>query len=221
MRRRALPRCTATSPQLQKPSGDRLTAFFGAMYYSALRPAEAATLRESNLILPKEGWGELLFEFSTPTAGAPWTDSGARREQRQLKHRAKGETRSVPCPPALTALFHKHLADFGTTADGLLFRGIHNGQLSESTYCRVWRKARTAALTTAEDPSPLAARPYDLRHAAVSTWLNAGVPATQVAEWAGHSVGVLLQIYAKCIAGQEAVALERIATALGSGEPTA
>jgi integrase len=43
------------------------------------------------------------------------------------------------------------------------------------------------ALTPAEAASPLAARPYDLRHAAVSTWLNAGVPSTQVAQWAGHS----------------------------------
>jgi len=33
--------------------------------------------------------------------------------------------------------------------------------------------------------SPLAGRPYDLRHAAVSLWLNAGVPATEVAERAG------------------------------------
>ena len=64
--------------------------------------------------------------------------------------------------------------------------------------------------------SPLARRPYDLRHAAVSTWLNAGVPPTQVAEWAGHSVAVLLQIYAKCLAGQEDVARQRIAQALGS-----
>ena len=36
--------------------------------------------------------------------------------------------------------------------------------------------------------SPLAARPYDLRHAAVSLWLNAGVAATEVANRAGHSV---------------------------------
>ncbi len=54
-----------------------------------------------------------------------------------------------------------------------------------------------------ETRSPLAACPYDLRHAAVSTWLNAGVPSTRVAEWAGHSVGILHQIYAKCIVGQE------------------
>lgn len=58
--------------------------------------------------------------------------------------------------------------------------------------------------------SPLAKRPYDLRHAAVSTWLNAGVPPTQVAEWAGHSVAVLLKVYAKCIVGQDAAARRRI-----------
>ena len=76
-------------------------------------------------------------------------------------------------------------------------------RLWESTYHRVWRKARQAALTAEEYASPLARRPYDLRHAAVLTWLNAGVPATQVAEWAGQSVAVMLQIYAKCLSGQE------------------
>ena len=44
----------------------------------------------------------------------------------------------------------------------------------------------------------------------MSTWLNAGVPASQVAEWAGHSVDVLLRVYAKCISGQQAEAKRRI-----------
>ncbi|GAA1821463.1 hypothetical protein GCM10009835_47590 [Planosporangium flavigriseum] len=69
-----------------------------------------------------------------------------------------------------------------------------------------------------QQQSPLAARPYDLRHAAVSLWLNAGVPATQVAEWAGHSVHVLLKVYAKCIEGQDDVARRRIGEALGLSE---
>jgi hypothetical protein len=51
--------------------------------------------------------------------------------------------------------------------------------------------------------------------AAASSWVAAGVPPTQVAEWAGHSVAVLLQIYAKCLAGQEDAARRRIAAALG------
>jgi len=102
-------------------------------------------------------------------------------------------TRVVPVAPELTALLHEHLRLFGNAPDGFLFRGVRGGQLAESTYCRVWRKARAHALTADEVASPLARRPYDLRHAAVWTWLNAGVPSTQVAEWAGHSVTVLHQ----------------------------
>jgi len=113
-------------------------------------------------------------------------------------------------------MFHEHLRRFGTDADGYLFRGVRDtGQLSESTYSRAWRAARQEALTDEEYASPLARRAYHLRHACVSTWLNGGVAPTQVAEWAGHSVAVLLQIYAKCIAGQEDLARQRIADALG------
>ena len=72
-------------------------------------------------------------------------------------------------------------------------------------------------LTGDQVASPLAKRPYDLRHAAVSGWLSVGVPATQVAEWAGHSVQVLLQIYAKCLAGQEEAARSRVAEFLAEG----
>jgi integrase len=70
---------------------------------------------------------------------------------------------------------------------------------------------------TSRSASPLARRPYDLRHACLSTWLNAGVPAAQVAEWAGHSVNVLLRVYAKCLDGQEESAKRRIESALGTG----
>ena len=56
---------------------------------------------------------------------------------------------------------------------------------------------------------------YDLRHACVSTWLNGGIPPAQVAEWAGHSVAILLKVYAKCLGGQDAVAKRRIEEALG------
>ncbi|GAB2629542.1 hypothetical protein GCM10027270_16780 [Nocardioides ginkgobilobae] len=39
-------------------------------------------------------------------------------------------------------------------------------------------------------------------------WLNAGVPPTQVASWAGHSVRVLLDVYAGCVDGGEQQALK-------------
>src|SRR5207247_10444215 len=76
--------------------------------------------------------------------------------------------------------------------------------------------AREEALAGTEAKSPLMGRPYDLRHAAVSTWLNAGVPAAQVAEWAGHSTDVLLRVYVKCIAGQQGEAKDRKSTRLNS-----
>jgi integrase len=53
-------------------------------------------------------------------------------------------------------------------------------------------------------------RPYDLRHAVVSLWLNSGVPATEVVRRAGHGVAVLLKIYAHCIDGQAEAANKRI-----------
>jgi hypothetical protein len=39
-------------------------------------------------------------------------------------------------------------------------------------------------------------------------------------EWAGHSVAILLKVYAKCIDGQDQIAKRRIEDALrGPGEP--
>ncbi|WP_216209184.1 site-specific integrase [Amycolatopsis aidingensis] len=63
--------------------------------------------------------------------------------------------------------------------------------------------------------TPLARRPYDLRHAAVSTWLSGGVDPATVAEWAGHSLSVLMEIYAACLYGQEVVSRQRVQAALG------
>jgi integrase len=119
----------------------------------------------------------------------------------------------VPVHPELTSLLRDHLA-LGTAPDGRLFSGVRGGELPTITYRRAWIKARQAALTPAEQASPLAQRPYDLRHACLSTWLNGGVYPTQVAEWAGHSVDVLLRIYAKCVVGQNELAKRRISEAL-------
>ncbi len=196
------------------PSGPALVAFFGCLYYAAMRPEEAAELHEEDCQLPAEGWGELLLAGSAPWAGSAWTDDGSIRDSRQLKHRAKRDTRRVPAAPELVALLRRHLEEHGTTSDGRLFRGAWGGPVSESSYGRAWRSARQAALTPVQAASPLVRRPYDLRHAAVSLWLNAGVPPQQVAEWAGHSVHVLLRVYAKCVDGEQEAARARIEAAL-------
>ncbi|MGE5292084.1 MAG: hypothetical protein ACM3ML_33850 [Micromonosporaceae bacterium] len=115
---------------------------------------------------------------------------------------------------SVVRLLRDHLKQFGTARDGRLFSGVRGGELATITYRRAWAKARRVTLTVAEQALSLARRPYDLRHACLSTWLNGGVYPTQVAEWAGHSVDVLLRIYAKCIAGQDELAKRRISEAL-------
>jgi hypothetical protein len=92
------------------------------------------------------------------------------------------------------------IGNFPATADGtreMTVAGAHDGE----------------ALAPEE---VLAARPYDLRHAAVSLWLNAGVPPTTIANRAGHSVDVLLRVYANCSDGGEEIADQRTTSALAA-----
>ncbi|MEU7003481.1 tyrosine-type recombinase/integrase [Nonomuraea sp. NPDC046570] len=200
--------------QQQGARGERMKAFFGCMYFAALRPEEVVDLREDHLVsLPEDGWGEMLLTNAEPRAGSRWTNSGKVRERRELKHRAQGETRPVPIHPELGAMLRDHIQQFGTGPDGRIFIGPRGGLMTDRAYLKVFHKARTKAFTEAEARSPLMDVPYALRHAAVSTWLNAGVAAPQVAEWAGHSVNVLYRVYAKCIHGQQHEAMRRISEA--------
>ena len=204
-----------------------MEAFFGCMYYAALRPEECLHLRAADFERPAQdgGWGWLNLNGATVTVGAEWSDDGSRTEDRALKHRLRAATRRVPVPPPLVALLARHLQTYGTSPDGRLFvtrRGAggrylptRGRSLSNNAYTRVWRKARQMAFSKAQEASPLARVPYHLRHAAVSLWLNAGVPAPQVAEWAGHSVHVLMKVYAKCVDGQEEAVRHRVEAALG------
>jgi integrase len=103
-----------------------------------------------------------------------------------------------------------HLAEFGTGPGGRIFNLPRRGVITSTAYLVIFHQAREAAFTEAEAESLVAQRPYDLRHAAVSTWLTATGDPAQVAEWAGHTVDVLLRVYAKCIAGRQEAAKRRI-----------
>jgi integrase len=120
----------------------------------------------------------------------------------------------VPIPPELVVILQEHLEEFGTAPDGRLFRTASGGMIYDIT--QAWATARTLGLDPEQVASPLAARPYDVRHAAVSLWLNGGVAPTDVADRAGHSVEMLLRVYAKCIDGSEAAANRKIDEALAS-----
>ncbi|WP_257003638.1 site-specific integrase [Streptomyces sp. SA15] len=176
----------------ERARGRRLVGLFAGMYYAGLRPEDVAA----------EGWGRVFLHVTRPQAGKKWTDTGCLHDERGLKGRPPGDTRPVPLPPELVALWRESVDTFGTADDGRLFFNERGGVLASSTYDRVWHEARELALPPGLLNTPLAARPYDLRHSALSTWLNAGVDPTEVAERAGNSVEVLMTKYAKCLYGR-------------------
>ncbi|MEV4583316.1 tyrosine-type recombinase/integrase [Nonomuraea jabiensis] len=204
----------AALSKVGRKRGARLQALFACIYYAALRPEEAADLRLRNCTLPETGWGLIVLEKARPQGTKRWTNSGETHESRSLKHRADKETREIPIPPALVTMLRDHVAEYGTAKDGRIFSTGTGGTYSSSAHSYVWQEARKLALTPEQAASSLAARPYDLRHAAVSLWLNAGVPAPEVAKRAGHSVDVLLRVYAKCIDGQQEQINSKINNAL-------
>jgi integrase len=82
----------------------------------------------------------------------------------------------VPIPPELVAILRAHIDTFGVAPDGRIFSSDRSHPVASTAISDVWAEARTLALTPAQVASPLAGRPYDLRHAAVSLWLAAGCP---------------------------------------------
>jgi len=128
--------------------GPRMVAFYACLYYAALRPEEAVgiiVLRNLQLPAKDDEWGRLILEAAEPHAGKHWTDSGENRDSRQLKQRAIGEVREVPCPPPLTAILRAHIDEFGLGPGGRLFVGERNKkELPTLTINRIWRRARAA-----------------------------------------------------------------------------
>ncbi|MFD9265739.1 site-specific integrase [Streptomyces goshikiensis] len=194
--------------------GEHLHAFFGCMYYAAMRPSEVAALTKADCKLPSKGWGELVLRRSRPEVGAGWTDGGTPYDERGLKRRARKATRSVPIPPVLVLMLRAHLNCDGIATDGRLFRAVEGGRVGSNEYTRVWDEARRQALPAPDVETPLAEVPYSLRHACVSLWIKAGVDPVEVARRAGHSVAVLWKFYAKILRGQQQVSNQLIDQAL-------
>ena len=195
-----------------------LTAFFGCLYYAALRPEEAVALRRDSLTLPASGWGQLTLTAALPRSARAWTGNGTAHEPRGLKLRPEGATRTVPIPPQLVSLLRWHLRAHGTAPDGRLFRGARcpPARSAKASTAGSGTRPRAAASIPAQHAIHRVLRPYDLRHAALSLWLASGAPPAEIAARAGHSVTVLLAVYAHCIPGHDQIASRRIEQALGA-----
>ena len=90
----------------------------------------------------------------------------------------KTGTRSVPLQEGLRRELEAHIQGTGGR-DGPLFRS-RQGQLSD-------RRARELLLDCCRRVGLPALSPHDLRHAACSRWLRAGIPVVVVSRTLGHS----------------------------------
>lgn len=173
--------------------GARYAVFFATIGFAGLRPSEAAALRVSDLELPADGWGVARLRGSTPSPGTKYTEDGGTRQEKELKHRPLKSTRTVPIPPALVAWLIAHLDRWPSTND-LVFTNNAGRSVTPENYGKVWVREKAELWPT--DHQLVTTDPYDLRHAAATAMLRAGVGLPEVARRLGHSVEVLLRVYA-------------------------
>lgn len=95
-------------------------------------------------------------------------------------------------PPALGDRLRTHLHRWPD--DGMLFRNVHGRPMTPSSYNPIWQRARAAAWADRPELSPPTV--HDLRHAAATMMLQAGVPPAEVARRLGHSIDILLRVHA-------------------------
>lgn len=174
-------------------SGARYAALFATVGIAGMRPSEAIGLRVQDLHLPARGWGLAALRGAVTSPGTRYTGDGVVTESKGLKHRATDATREVPLSPALVRSLRAHLARF-EPVDGRVFSNARGAPPTSTNYGPVWLRAR--AQLWPKGHLLASATVYDLRHAAATMMLRAAVPPAEVARRLGHSVDVLMRVYA-------------------------
>jgi integrase len=144
--------------------------------------------------------------------------------QGQLVHQAYGKTgaarRSVPLPAHVVDELAAHVDHL--EADDLVFAAPDGGGIRRSLFHpRVWQPATIAAGLGKRVPAPTEAKPkrtiydglriHDLRHTAVSMWIQAGADLAQLKRWAGHeSVATLIDTYGHLMPDREQPVLDAL-----------
>ena len=158
-------------------------------YYAGLRPSEVVMIRKRSLVLPATGWGRIEVseaDVSFDEPGEPKTGP-----------------RTVPIPEVLVVRLRSWVEERELAGDELLFRTRNDRRPTASNWSRAWHRALRSI-----DHPPL--RIYDCRHAAATTWLDAGVPLGEVARRMGHSVETLVSTYVGALPDDEETANRRI-----------
>jgi integrase len=197
----------------------RVICYTLLMGWAGLRPGEAAAVRISNLDLPSDGrWGWVTVD-RTRRMGvtARWLDADEDPDEGPLKARSAGDARRAPLAPELVSLLRAHVSLFRHPATDLLFVDTEGTAWDPDAHWeQVWIPTR-AAMFPVSDKSvrgrKLAQlRRHDLRHAACSAWLNAGVSPKVAQQWSGHSqLSVFLDVYQGVVEGETEASIRRLA----------
>lgn len=178
-----------------QPASRTYRVMTAVAYYAGLRPSEVVMLRVKSLTLPGTGWGridvtEADIDFDEP--GEPKTGP-----------------RSVPIPPVLVLMLIEWLDQLvAPTPEDLIFRTRNGTRPSASNWGRAWHRALESI-----GQRPL--RVYDCRHAAATTWLQAGISLGETAKRMGHSVDTLVATYVGALDDAQEIANQKIEAALG------
>ncbi len=178
-----------------------------------LRPGEARDLRRRDLDV-RSTPGTVTVGGSYSDVGHQFFDPGESR-RRPLKGRGPRATRSIAIPTRLVPLLHAHLEEFvGERADALVFTTAAGSRINLSRFnVNVWSPAREKLF--AEDSALRHVRRHDLRHSAITTWLNCGVTLKTAQRWSGHkTASVLLDTYLGVVRDDASISLGRVDQAL-------
>lgn len=148
----------------------------------------------SDLTLPEAGWGIARLRGALTTPGPKFTTDGRAVEEKGLKQRAENETRVVPLPPVLVDMLRWHIEIQDRAESDRLFVNSKGNTLSKDNWGKPWRDQRTKRWPPGHVLA--SATTYDLRHTAATMMLRAGVSAPEVARRLGHSVDMLMKVYA-------------------------
>lgn len=185
-----------------------------------LRPGEAVELRRRDFA-HRDGRPSFVTARGTHTVVSARFLAPGESRRRPLKGRGERFVRTVPLPPELVPFVERHLAQFvPARADAYAFTTPTGRLLNMSNFQRgVWAPARDAVF--AENDPLRKVRRHDLRHAAITSWLNAGVPLKTAQAWSGHkTASVLLDTYLGVMRGDEDLAVERFQTFLDGDHPS-
>jgi integrase len=146
--------------------------------------------------------------------GHQYFDPGESR-RRPLKGRGPRTTRTIAIPARLVGRLQAHLDEFvGVRADALVFTTPAGSRINLSRFnVNVWTPAREKLF--GEDNPLRNVRRHDLRHSAITTWLNAGVTLKTAQRWSGHkTASVLLDTYLGVVRDDVSISLGRVEQAL-------